>query len=83
MTHHTHNMHLNLSSVCGTYFHIYPAQSDYWKNSVVYISTRKKQLRQQISASSHTVLLNQSAELIHYLVYPHGNLKVYHVTYIF
>lgn len=60
-----------------------PAGSEYWKNTVSCFSSRKQaeatNLLQQPPCSADSEQQNRS----HYLVYPHGNLTVCHVTYIF
>lgn len=65
-----------------------PARAGYWKNTVVFISLKKAKQQQKTSGKNPLLAVILFCSLIwqnrsYYLVYPHGNLTVYHVVYIF
>lgn len=65
-----------------------PARAGYWKNTVDFISLKKTKQQQKTSGKNPLLAVILFCSLIwqnrsYYLVYPHGNLTVYHVVYIF
>lgn len=76
-------IHHAVSPVNRTCFLPTTAGSDYWKNTVVCISLRNPAEATNLHPAATLFCWFSWQNRSHYLVYPHGNLTVYHVTYIF